>query len=413
MPERCAIFGAGLSGRAAARLAQVRGDAFTLFDEAGGGDAVSFDRSQLERFDRFVFSPGFAADHPWRVLAGRSGKPVQSEIAYAAEAWQGQLIGITGTNGKTTLTELLAQALRQTGKSAYAVGNIGQPLSDLVAAVADPAAYAVCEISSFQAELSRGLELDGLLWTNFAEDHLDRYQSMRDYFLAKAELFKCLKPGAVAILGPQVPVWMECLQLPPVPARIAEEAPALMPRLAPGSVFHRRPYRENFTLAAEYWRLVEKPEEALLAAAGTYKLSAHRLDVVHEKQGVTYWNDSKATNFHAALAAVGAVPRPLVWIGGGRRKGGDLESFARELSGQIDVAVLYGEAAPDLQRALSGQLEQVQLVPLFDEAVRTAGKLAAARSPAHVLLSPGFSSFDQFASYEARGKSFNSIVLGL
>ncbi|MFU8848142.1 MAG: UDP-N-acetylmuramoyl-L-alanine--D-glutamate ligase [Opitutales bacterium] len=414
MPEHCAIFGAGLSGRAATRLARAQGDAVTLFDEAGGGDAVSFDAAQVERFDRFIFSPGFAAEHPWRLLAGRSGKPAQSETAYAAGFWKGPLIGITGTNGKTTLTSLMAEALRRAGKSAHVAGNIGQPLSDLVVDGLNTAAtYALCEISSFQAELCQGLELDGLLWTNFAEDHLDRYQSLREYFLAKAELFKCLKPGALAILGPGLPVWLERFELPRLPVRIAKEDRGLTARLVPTSVFHRQPYQENFNLAAEYWRLAGEPLEALLAAAENYKLSAHRLDVVREKEGITYWNDSKATNFHAVLAAVRAVPRPLIWIGGGRRKGGDLEAFARELSGQIDVAVLYGEVASDLSEALSTHLEAVHIVPQFEEAVRAASQLAAASLPAQVLLSPGFSSFDQFLSYETRGKSFISIVLSL
>jgi UDP-N-acetylmuramoylalanine--D-glutamate ligase len=414
MRLRLAIFGVGLSGQAAKRLALAQGHEVTLFDEAGGGDKGSFDLSQLARYDRFIFSPGFAADHPWRLQAERSGKRVQSEISFAAEHWKGHLIGITGTNGKTTLTHFLAEALQRAGKNAVFAGNIGQPLSDVILDVENvESAYAVCEISSFQAELSRGIQLDGLLWTNFAEDHLDRYESMAHYFLAKAELFKCLKPDSVCVIGPQVVPWLDRVNEPFGRARIANEDRALMSRLRPDSVFTRFPYSENFALAAEFWRLTAEPVEALLAAANEFKLAPHRLDVVVGKGGVNYWNDSKSTNFHSTLAAVQAVPRPIIWIGGGRIKGGNLGAFAKELAPQIDAAVLYGEAAPQMMEALTDQLENVRVVPAFDQAVRVASKLAAACTPANVVLSPGFPSFDQFTSYEARGKSFNSIVLGL
>jgi UDP-N-acetylmuramoylalanine--D-glutamate ligase len=414
MSLRLAIFGVGLSGQAAKRLALARGHEVTQFDEAGGGDKDIFDASQFAGFDRFIFSPGFAADHPWRLQAERSGKPVQSEMSFAAEHWQGPLIGITGTNGKTTLTHLLAEALQRAGKKAVCAGNIGQPLSDIVLDFENvESVYAVCEISSFQAELSAGIQLDGLLWSNFAEDHLDRYESMAHYFEAKAELLKCLKPDAVCVIGPQVVPWLERFNTSFGRAQIAHEAHALMSRLSPESVFTRFPYSENLALAAEFWRLTDAPEEALLAAANEFKLAPYRLDVVLARGGVNYWNDSKATNFHSTLAAVQAVPRPIIWIGGGRIKGGNLEAFAKELAPQIDIAVLYGEAAPQMMEALTDRLEDVRMVPAFDPAVRVAGKLAAACAPASVLLSPGFSSFDQFTSYEARGKSFNSIVLGL
>jgi len=414
MNLRIAIFGAGLSGRAARRLAITQGHKATVFDEAGEGDADAFDASQLEQFDRFVFSPGFAAGHPWRVLVEASGKPVQSELSFAASYWKGYIIGVTGTNGKSTLTRFLAEALLRAGKPAVLAGNIGQPLSDVVLDFANEASsYAVCEISSFQAELSAGLALDALLWTNFAEDHLDRYANMTDYFLAKAELFKCLKQDAICVIGPELVPWLDLFNKPFGRAVIAFEDSALTSQLEPDCVLSRLPYSEDFALAAEYWWLAGEDEAALLAAANDFTLAPHRLDVVAEKDGVSYWNDSKSTNFHSALAALEAVPRPIIWIGGGRMKGGDLEAFAREVSSQISAAVLYGEVAARMEQALAGEVDTVRTVSCFERAVRIACELAATSAPCHVLLSPGFSSFDQFDSYEARGKTFNSIVLGL
>jgi UDP-N-acetylmuramoylalanine--D-glutamate ligase len=414
MSVRTAIFGAGLSGQAARRLALAAGQETRLFDEGGQGEADTFGEADLKRFDRFVFSPGFAAAHPWRRLVEESGRKAESELGFAAGYWKGRLLGITGTNGKSTLTCFLAEALQLSGKQAVVAGNIGRPLSDVVLDFENTAAsYAVCEISSFQAELPEGLELDALLWTNFAEDHLDRYGNMTDYFLAKAGLFKCLKKEAVCIIGPQVVHWLDFFKTPFDRAVIASEDSALSGRLDRGSVFSRLPYREDFTLAAEYWRLTGQDETVLLAAANAFSLAPHRLDVVTEKDGVTYWNDSKSTNFHSAVAAVKAVPQPIIWIGGGRIKGGDLETFAGEVAQRIQVAVLYGEVAARMEQAMAGKVDIVSVNPCFDAAVRTACELAAARAPCHVLLSPGFASFDQFASYEARGKSFNSIVLGL
>lgn len=414
MNSHIAIFGSGLSGRAARRLALSIGYTVTVFDEAGKGDAEAFDASDLERFDRFVFSPGFAACHPWRKLSQESGKLVQSELSFAADFWKGRIIGVTGTNGKSTLTRFLAEALQRAGKPSVVAGNIGQPLSDVVLDFENSeSSLAVCEISSFQAELSRGLLLDALLWTNFAEDHLDRYANITDYFLAKAELFKCLKKEAVCIIGPELVPWLDLFKKPFGRAVIAFEDSSLTDRLSPKSVLRRLPYSEDFALAAEYWWLTGEDESALLAAADGFTLASHRLDVVTVKNGVSYWNDSKSTNFHSALAALEAVPQPIVWIGGGRIKGGDLEVFARELSGRISAAVLYGEVAVRMEQAILDKVDTIRTVSCFKQAVHLACEIGVARAPCNVLLSPGFSSFDQFDSYEARGKCFNSIVLGL
>ncbi|MGB0744529.1 MAG: UDP-N-acetylmuramoyl-L-alanine--D-glutamate ligase, partial [Opitutales bacterium] len=406
--------GSGLSGRAAQSLAHARGFEATLYDEADTGDSGSFDLHCLEKFDRFVFSPGFAAQHPWRQLVEDSGKRIQSELSFAAEFWKGRIIGVTGTNGKTTLTRFLAEALVSVGKLAVAAGNIGQPLSSLVLDTGNSNnAIAVCEISSFQAELTDGLELDALLWTNFAEDHLDRYNNMMDYFLAKASLLDCLRKDAICVFGPQVVQWFDHFSKPIGQAVVSVDGNKLLERLSPGSALSRRPFCENFTLTAEYWRLAGEPEDVLIEAANRFSLAPHRLDVVTEKNGVTYWNDSKSTNFHSTMAAVQAVPRPIYWIGGGKLKGGELDAFAEKLSEKIDAAIIYGEAAPPMSEALRNRLEIVQSIPVFEHAVAVATQLASANTPANVLLSPGFSSFDQFESYEARGKTFNSLVLGL
>ena len=414
--ERVAIFGAGLSGQAAKRLAIERGMKVCIFDEGGQGDEANFDQQSLHAFDAFIFSPGFAMQHPWRVLAEGVTKPCYSELGFAAQYWRGQLLGVTGTNGKTTLTSLLCAGLEGAGHVAVAAGNIGSPLSDAVlGAVNRSDAYAVCEISSFQAELSEGLRLDGLIWINFAEDHLDRYANLADYFAAKQRLFSCLARDAPCVLGPSV------VAFDPAVADISHctlVAQATDPdeRLAPHSPFYQSPQSENFSLAASLWRALDLPLEALITRANTLQLAAHRLRQVEVWDEVSFWDDSKATNFHAALAAMDALNEqkvPVFWIGGGSPKGGDLDVFASALAPKVEAAYLYGAVAQPLAARLSPQHASVEIHRQFADAVVAATRAALAQSSAAVLLSPGFASFDQFLSYAERGKSFISTVLSL
>lgn len=414
MTKTLAIFGAGLSAQAARRLASAKGFQAVLIDEAGQGDRTTFEAGDEAEFASCIFSPGFAAEHPWRVLAESSHLPCLSEIAFAATHWNGRIIGITGTNGKSTLTALIDNALRHSGHASVAAGNIGYPFSDAVLSDSNHAeALAVIEISSFQAELVDGLQLDAFLWTNFAEDHLDRYGSMRRYFAAKAQLFDCLKQDSICIVGPQVAHWMASMRKRFNACTIASADPAFTAKLSPDSVFRYFPYSNNFSMAAELWWLMDLEPAPLIEAADSFALAPHRLKVEAEVGGVRFWNDSKATNFHATLAALESVGRPIVWIGGGRAKGGDVEAFAKEVAVHVDAAVLYGEAADRLSEALRGSLDSIHVHHRFEDAVLAAADLAAEIPYANVLLSPAFSSFDQFSSYSERGKSFTDMVLSL
>ena len=414
MSKHYAIFGARLSAQAARRLAEAKGLRVVLIDEAGEGDQTTFEASDLERFQCFVFSPGFPAKHPWRILAEGTTNPCMSEIAFASRYWEGKIIGVTGTNGKSTLTALLNNALSLSGHVSLAAGNIGYSFSDAVISEANQSdAYVVLEISSFQAELADDLQLDGLLWTNFAEDHLDRYGSMPCYFQAKARLFNCLKCDGVCVLGSQVAEWMANQRKTFEGCSIAHEATDLVLQLDANSVFQRFPYSKNFTLAVELWRLMNMPPAALIEAANAFVLPPYRLEVVAECEGARFWNDSKATNFHATLGALGSIDRPIIWIGGGRAKGGDIEAFAQQVGSRIDIAILYGEVAERLAKALRNSLEPVHIYKHLDHAINAAAELAAEIPHANVLFSPGFASYDQFDSFAARGKSFNDTVLSL
>ena len=406
--RRIAVFGAGVSGQAAVQLVEAIGAEAELFDEQGH----VFSEADCGGYDAFIFSPGFAGQHPWRRQCVNSGKPCYSELGFAAQFWSGKMLGVTGTNGKTTVTELICDALNRAGQSAVTAGNIGAPLSERM--LHAEATWAVCEISSFQSELPQALELDGLIWTNFAEDHLDRYSDMTEYFDAKANLLNCVKTDAPVVLGDSVYDWIEVAQHRPrcvlLSSRVrCEDAPAL-PEPSP---FSFSPQSENFQLATQLWRALELPDSALVEAATEFQLAPHRLAKITQWQGVSFWNDSKATNFHAALAAAKSMQEPIYWIGGGSGKGGALAEFARSMSDQIEAAFVYGDVANELAAALEKYLPRVQSSPRFEDAVRGASRAALAASPAVVLLSPGFASFDQFQSYAERGESFISAVLSL
>lgn len=402
--RRVAVFGAGVSGRAVVRLCEFLGLKADLYDEAGQGAAIAFSSSELERSDAFIFSPGFAANHPWRALVEGSGKLCFSEIGFAAWLWQGRIIGVTGTNGKTTVTELLADALENAGHRAVAAGNIGRPLSEVcLDYLGDENVWAVCEISSFQAELPLGIELDGFVWTNFSEDHLDRYGSMDVYVAAKARLLQCLKPGAPVVMGHSVPH----------PKGIRPEGLAWANALDSRSPFTRLPLLKNYNLAAELWSQIGLPEAPLVDAGNHFHLAPHRMALVAAYGGVSFWNDSKATNFHAARAAIAGMGKPVYWIGGGSSKGGDVDRFAAEISKMATASFVYGEVGESLAAEMRAHSAQAEYHADFVDAVRAAAAAALKAGSGAVLMSPGFASFDQFSSYAQRGECFISTVLSL
>ena len=404
-----AIFGAGLSGRAVTRLCSTLGMNYQVYDEAGMGDHRQFFRADVERYDGFIFSPGFASSHPWRVLAEKSNRPCLSELGFAMSFWRGKILGVTGTNGKTTVTNLLKCALEASGEKAVAAGNLDQPLSEYYLEYGkDSCFWAVCEISSFQAELPLGMQMDALIWTNFSEDHLDRYSGMQEYFEAKANLLHCLKPDSPVILGESVKAWNSSLSsLDTFSSRVEKlQLPAESP-------FASEPQVGNLRLVARLWAQLGLPIKGLEMAASNFQMAPHRLAKVAEWDDVCFWNDSKATNFSAALAALGTFGKPIFWIAGGQSKGGDLIAFAESAARCCEAIYLYGEVAEEMASAFRNSSPPVKVHQCLEEAVVNAYVDALKVSSAIVLLSPGFASFGDFESYADRGENFISTVLSL
>ena len=436
-----AIFGAGVSGQGVLTLLAAAGARGVVYDEKAAGASRPFTPALAAGHGLVVFSPGFPVEHPWLALARAAGCPCLGELDFASLFWHGELFAITGTNGKTTLTEFLTHALNAAGRRAHVTGNVGYPFSRLVVeqngGIADSCGrgaltprgampggvgaprpqtdnqagglpvIAVCEVSSFQAETLEHLRPTATLWTNFAEDHLERHPGMAAYFAAKWRLLERTPPGAV-FLGSSVQRYaLSSGHTLPPSASLASEGQPADARLG-GTVFAGYPQYENFLLAAAWWRHAGLPEAALFEAANTFPLGAHRLGWVGEKQGVTFWNDSKATNFHAVEAALATFAGPVLWIGGGKAKGGDLATFVRRIARQIKHAFLIGETSA----TLAGHCREAQvpatLCAGLAEAVRSA--FALGQPGDHVVLSPGFASFDQFSGYDDRGRQFETLV---
>jgi UDP-N-acetylmuramoylalanine--D-glutamate ligase len=438
LAQPVAVLGAGVSGQGVLTLLAAVGARGILFDERAEGAGRHYAPAPAGP-GLVVFSPGFAPEHPWLAAARAAGRTCVGELDFASLFWRGDVVAITGTNGKTTLTEFLVHALTTAGRHAYATGNVGYPFSRLVVeeaaecgrgaltplpptdasprgvraprpqenAVSDLPPIAVCEVSSFQAETLQFLRPAATLWTNFAEDHLERHPGMDAYFAAKWRLVERTPPGAVFVGSSVQTHAQKTGRLLPPSASLASEG-QLADRRLQGSVFGGYPQYENYLLAAAWWRHAGLPEATLVEAARSFRLGAHRLGRVGEKDGVTFWNDSKATNFHAVEAALATFAGPVLWIGGGKAKGGDLGAFIRRIARQIKHAFLIGETQAALATHCRAAGVPLSLCSCLAEAVRAA--FALGRPGDHVLLSPGFASFDQFRGYDDRGRQFESLV---
>ena len=230
LARSAAVFGGGVSGEGAVALLSRLGAETAVYDRLG----LDFTPERARNHGLVIFSPGFTLHHPWLEIARKAGCICMAEIDFASVFWSGSVVAVTGTNGKTTLTEFIAHCLEQAGRHARATGNIGYPFTKLVVDEdgGSPEATAVCEVSSFQAEQLGHFFADSLLWTNFAEDHLERHAGMEAYFAAKWELVLRTRSGRF-ISGTSVQRYAAQFgRAMPPSANVPTEGQAPDPRLA-------------------------------------------------------------------------------------------------------------------------------------------------------------------------------------
>lgn len=428
---RTLILGAGVSGTAAARLARQLGHQVTVYDAdpKAGADLIAsgvglisgrWEPELLNGIELVVASPGFPLRSAPITDSFEAGLRVWSELEFAWRQLTAPVVAVTGTNGKTTVTEAIAAILAESGLATVAAGNIGTALSDVVGEAFD---VVVVEASSFQLELTESLHPSTGVFLNLAPDHLDWHPSLAAYTAAKEKIFRWQSPSDMLIYDADDP------GLQPVLERLQRRSdpPTLLPvsgrRRPPGGFGPEGDLLHlpgldlplatlagsdpidlvNFTAAATAAHRHGATAAAIAAVGARFRPGPHRRTPVGSWRGISFVDDSKATNPHAALAAIAAYPS-VVLIAGGLSKGLDVTPLAR--AARIRHLVALGEAAEELVAA--SLPERATRVSSMEEAVEVA--VAVARPGDTVLLAPGCASFDLYQSYRARGEAFINAV---
>ena len=427
--KHVAILGVGRSGRAAAALALREGARVSAWDGAGpdafagmpGSVEIHPDATEAEGrelvSDLLVVSPGIDTFGPYVAAFSKHAGEVIGEVELAARYYQGRIIGITGTNGKTTTTELVERILAHAALGGTACGNYGTPFAEVVLQPNPPAVVSL-ELSSFQLETIGTLHPVVAIWLNFAPDHMDRYPTVEAYRAAKLRIFENQTPADTAVV------------------RTGEGLPDLIAKVVTFSTTDRSAdwYSGGRTIehGGETWidmdrdtslRGLHNAENTMAALAACQALGIsplvmrealhgyapppHRCELIRTLDGVEYLNDSKATNLHALESALRSQTRPVVLIAGGKEKGLDYTPVVPLLTEKALAVVTFGQIARPLADLFSTAVPCESVSTLAD-AVATARGLAPRGST--VLLSPGTSSFDQFTGYEQRGNAFRDLV---
>jgi UDP-N-acetylmuramoylalanine--D-glutamate ligase len=378
--------------------------------------------------DLIVVSPGVPANLPALVLARVGGIPVWSEVELAWRFLRGKLVAITGSNGKTTTTSLVAHILETASVPTLVGGNIGAPLISLVESSTD-STVTVAEISSFQLETIEAFRPEIGVLLNLTPDHLDRHASFEGYGAAKMRLFENQLERDFAILNADDPEVTKRM-----PSRSHVFWFSRQKRVAEGTfllddqiVFRHEGSEiavgrrseislrgehnvENVLAACAAAHLAGAEPAAIAKGVKTFRGVEHRLEFVAEIGGVKFYNDSKATNVDAALKAIEAFPGPLVVILGGKDKGSPYTPLSAALRARGRIALLIGEAAEKIAADLGDAVSCAQAGTLE----RAVGLAAERAQPGDVvLLAPACSSFDQFENYEQRGREFKQLVARL
>jgi UDP-N-acetylmuramoylalanine--D-glutamate ligase len=420
---RIVVWGTGITGIMTAREMLSRGHEVRLVDEnvpVSPPDipVKTLEQQDMEWAELVIPSPGVPRTHPMLTKARR----VLSEIEVASDLLSGTLIAITGTNGKTTTTTLIHRILVAAGFDAGIGGNISPPLISLVA---DDPAFVVAEISSFQLEWIESFRPDIGICMNITPDHLDRYQTMDEYVFCKLKIFENQQPEDIAIINDDDPALKGIgltarrasfsLFTPPAgdgafirdsqihfTGSIAGPGPTVpSPVMIGGGVI------EDMLATALVGRFLGVTTGVMEEVFGAFRVIHHRFEHVGTIDGISFIDDSKATNVGALDKALSTMNSPVLLILGGKDKGGDFSDIARRYKDTIKKAYVMGEAAHRIASEISGI---VDTEPAHDMEEAVASAYASASPGDMVLLSPGCASFDMFRSYAHRGEVFQECV---
>jgi UDP-N-acetylmuramoylalanine--D-glutamate ligase len=442
--KRVLVVGLGKSGLSAAMFLRAQGARVTVSDsrsavalakeipalleagimvESGGHGLLTFRRQDL-----IVVSPGVPLDTPEVKQVVAFGLTVIGELELASRYLLGEVVAITGSNGKTTTTTLVGKILSDAGVPTQVGGNIGLPVIDLVAK-STPETVNVLEVSSFQLETIEEFHPRIAVILNITPDHLDRHGSFEKYVAAKERIFERQGPGDALVLNGDDRVtqmsaaraksevfWFSGTKAVRRGAFVrdgvivwVEKEGGVTEPIMPVSEVHLKGAHniENVLAAVCAARLAKVSAESIRASVATFTAVEHRLELVRKLNGVEFYNDSKATNVDATMKAVASFSKGIHLILGGKDKDSDYGTMAELLKERVKAVYTIGSAAEKIERQLHGVVKMVA-AGTMQTAVTEAAKAAAVGDV--VLLSPACSSFDQFENYEHRGRVFRQLV---
>jgi len=445
--KRVLVVGLGKSGLSAAMFLRGQGARVTVSDtrsavalekeipalleagimvESGGHGLLTFRRQDL-----IVISPGVPMDTPEVKQVVAFGLPVIGELELASRYLQGQVVAITGSNGKTTTTTLVGKIFADGGVPTLVGGNIGLPVIDLVAK-STAETVSVLEVSSFQLETVEEFHPWIAVILNITPDHLDRHGSFESYVAAKERIFARQDANDFLVLNADDRVTQMCAARAKsevywfsgtkavrrgafvrdgVIVWVAKEGGVTEPVMPVSEISLKGVHNvENVLAAVCAARLAKVPAASVRASIAAFRAVEHRLEFVRKFNEVEYYNDSKATNVDAAMKAVASFPGGIHLILGGKDKDSDYATMSDMLKRRVKVVYTVGSAAEKIERQLRGVVKMVS-AQTIEKAVAEAAKAAAPGDV--VLLSPACSSFDQFENYEHRGRVFRQTVMEL
>ncbi len=437
------VVGLGRTGLAAAEFLLQNGAHATITDQLAAedlGPAVDSARALgcslalaghpsdiFSTADLIIVSPGVPLDLPQLTAAKSEGVPITGELELASRFLRLPIVAISGTNGKTTTTELVGDMLRRSGKRVFVGGNIGNPLITILQEAVG-FDVAVVEVSSFQLDSMETFHPQVAVMLNISEDHLDRYDSFDDYVASKCRLFEnqtaddtAVVPSRDPLIGRRCTICSRQLNfsLTKSSAHAYLESEKLISRVMPGP---RRRYnlrrwqltgnhnKQNLLAAVLAATCMGATPEAIQKSIDNSRPLPHRMELIYHWRGIRFYNDSKATNVDSVLRSLESFTAPVILIAGGRDKEGSYAPLTSLVRQRVKALVLMGEARFRLAKAL-GNLSCTVVVDNMAAAVKVA--LDAAAPGDVVLLSPACSSFDIYDNYQARGDHFRSLVYQL
>jgi len=436
--KKISILGLARSGIAAAKLAKKAGFEVFVSDAAVNEELIEKAKAlnklgidvevgghtpRVLQSDLLVVSPGVPLGIDVIKAAREMGIPVISEIEFAFRFEKGRVVAVTGSNGKSTTATLIARILEDSGEKVFLAGNIGKPYSDVVTSTSSDS-ITVLELSSFQLEAVYSFSAFVGILLNLAPDHLNRYDTVDDYYRAKLRLFETQKPGSYAVLNVDQP------EVAKLEGKIvADVLPFTMrdgrvngawlsnsiimrrdePILSKDEIGIPGPHNLANALASVAATIpFEVPKESLAETLRRFSGIEHRLERFLVWNGILFVNDSKATNPESLRFALLSFDSPIVLIAGGYDKGADFSYLSDLMVKKVKAAVFTGATAEKMAQQIGGAAGFSTVVKDFKEAVETAIKLA--KKGDVVLLSPGCASFDAFKNFEHRGKVFKELV---